>query len=260
MKMQSKDQNGQPKSIMTKIRQRSITIICLGLLIFSAYKLTSVFWDYYQNRQVLAEIQQVYVPESIEKEATNVTRSSFDPLLDINEEIAAWIKIDGTNVDYPILQAEDNQFYLNRNYLHQETRAGSLFLDYRNDLENNDLHTIVYGHNMRDGSMFGQLDQFLDQDFYEDHPTFQYDSLYQSYDVEIFAAYVTTTDFYYIETNFADTAAYRGFLNEITAKSQIETETTVTEDDQIITLSTCDYQLDRDKGRFVVHGKLIPKT
>ncbi|MED4162856.1 class B sortase [Halalkalibacterium halodurans] len=248
------------KSVLKRIVHRSITLVCLGVFSYSLYQLAVIFIDYWQNDKVLSEIQQVYVYESIDQTNEGEIRESFDPLLAINEDIVGWITVNNTKIDYPILQADDNDYYLDRNYRHEHTRAGSIFMDFRNDIQANDPHTILYGHRMRDGSMFAQLAQFLEQDFVDHHEGFYYDTLYDRYDVEVFSAYVTTTDFYYIETEFPSKDDYKAFLNELKKRSVVQTNVEVREEDQIITLSTCDYRLDRDRGRLVVHGKLIPRT
>src|SRR5699024_6233805 len=131
---------------------RVITIASLGVFVYSAYALGSIFYDYYHNRQVLAEVQDVY--ESIEQPEEEVThgefRSQFNDLHEINEDIIGWITINDTKINYPILQAEDNDYYLDRNYKHEDSPAGSIFMDYRNDVEQDNRNTIVYGHRMKD--------------------------------------------------------------------------------------------------------------
>ncbi|UJW58477.1 class B sortase [Bacillus sp. A116_S68] len=237
--------------------QRLMTLVCVTVLGVSAFQLVSILLDYRENGQVMSDIQLIYEDQQISITESSDNRETFDSLLAINDDIVGWITMDGTKIDYPILQAEDNDYYLDRNYLHDQTRAGSIFMDYRNDITGTDKNTILYGHRMRDGSMFGQLDEFLDQDFVSEHNRFYYDTLYDSYEVEIFSAYITTTDFYYIETEFSDLDDYDSFLNELKAKSDIHTGVEVTKHDHIITLSTCDYRLNRDTGRLVVHGKIV---
>ncbi|KMK78167.1 class B sortase [Alkalihalobacillus pseudalcaliphilus] len=250
------------QQIKKKRGSRIITIICLLIFIYSAYRLIEIGYDYYRNHQVLTDIQEVYSPieRQEQSEENQQQRSSFNPLLDINEDIVAWITVEGTKIDYPILQSTDNDYYLNRNYLHQETRAGSIFMDFRNDITLEEEHTIVYGHRMKDGSMFAGLNQYLEPEFYQEHPSFSFDTLYQSYEVEIFAAYVTTTDFYYIETDFQEEQQFDVLLQEMKKRSAITTDVEVGSKDRIITLSTCDYQLDRELGRLVVHGKLTSRN
>ena len=133
-------------------------------------------------------------------------------------------------------------------------------MDYRNDITSSNLNTVIYGHRMKDGSMFQQLTKFLDQDFFDTHRTFEYDTLYESYEAEIFAVYNTLTEFDYIQTDFASDEAYEQLLSRIKEKSMFQTDIEVSASDQIITLSTCDYQLDPDDGRLVVHAKLVKKS
>ncbi|WP_026672662.1 class B sortase [Alkalihalobacterium bogoriense] len=244
----------------TKAMHRLGTLLFLSILLFSSYKLGMTFWDYYKNRQVMAEAQDVYYEATIVEEDSDGIRSQFGPLLEINKDIVGWITVDGTVIDYPIVRAVDNEYYLNRSFKHEETRAGSIFMDYRNNVEMNNRNIILYGHRMRDGSMFTQLNQYLEEDFFYSHPIFYFDTLYKGYDVEVFSAYLTTTDFYYIETDFQSDADYQTFIERLKEKSLFESDVTIEETDQIITLSTCDYTLDRDTGRLVVHGKLKERS
>ena len=253
------DKKQQP-SRRKKIISRIITMVSLSVFVYSVYALGSIFYDYYHNRQVLAEVQDIY--ETIEV-PENVTygefRSQFYDLHEINEDIVGWITINDTKIDYPILQAEDNGYYLNRNYKREDTPAGSIFMDYRNNVAEENRNTIVYGHRMKDDTMFNSLTKYLDEDFLKDHQTVKYDTMYGSYDAEVFAAYYTTTEFDYIQTEFASDQEYGDFLQEVQDKSEIEADFDVGEEDEIVTLSTCDYTLDPDEGRLVVHAKVVNK-
>lgn len=236
------------------------TLLLAGVFLFSAFKIGTIGKEYYNNRKILGQAQQIFAES---KELVNETigeiRSQFDHLLQINSDIVGWIEIEGTNINYPILQAEDNDYYLKRNYLKEEARAGSIYLDYRNDSKEFSRNNIIYGHRMKDGSMFGQLKKFLDEDFFENHSKILYDTLYDSYELEVFAVYKTTTDFYYIQTDFLGDEEYGEFLNSLKDKSVYKSTSSVGVEDTIITLSTCDYGVDRDEGRLVVHAKLISK-
>src|SRR5690625_2573731 len=220
--------------------------------------------DYYNNRKMMSEVQdidyQLDSGDTAQASESNEVRSGFDELLKQNEDVVGWITIEDTQVDYPILHSSDNFDYLKTNYYGDESRAGSIFMDFRNDITSSDLNTIIYGHRMKDGSMFQQLTKFLDQDFFEEHRTFEYDTLYESYEAEIFAVYQTLTDFNYIETDFSSDEAYEKLLADIQEKSLFQTDIEVNADDPIITLSTCDYKLDADNGRLVVHAKLVKKS
>lgn len=252
---------------MKKAISRFITVLCIGVFAYASYGLINIALEYYQNRQVVSETQDMYYSdissnENIEIEAADGSegiRPEFNQLLDSNADVAGWITIDGTKVDYPILQAADNETYLYRNFYQDEARSGSIFLDYRNNTDTLDRNTIIYGHRMKDGSMFQHLTKFGDKDFFEAHRIVELETLYESYEAEIFSVYSTTTDFNYIQTDFSSTEEYVDLLAEIKGKSMFDTTIEVDEDDQIITLSTCDYTLDPDEGRLVVHAKLMPK-
>lgn len=247
-----------------KVISRIITIVCLSVFMYAAYGLGDVLIDYYKNRQMLSDVQDMYYDvasaEELDEDGDpNAIRPGFEELLKHNEDVVGWITMDGTQIDYPILQAEDNILYLTRDYNHRETRAGSIFLDYRNDVTADNKNTILYGHRMKDGSMFQHLTKYMDEDFLNEHPTFEYDTLYEHYEAEIFSVYNTLTDFNYIQTDFASDDEYATLLQKMKDKSHFETDVDVGPDDIIITLSTCDYELDQDAGRLVVHAKLTKK-
>jgi len=250
-----------------KFVSRSITILCLGIFLYAGYGLINIGMEYYQNRQVLSDTQDmfyngVFANENTQGQDTRGSgevRPEFNELLNGNTDVAGWLTVDGTNIDYPILQATDNVTYLDRNYYQHDSIAGSIFLDYRNNVDTLDLNTIIYGHRMKDGSMFQDLINFMDEDFFNKHRTIVLETLYDSYEAEIFAVYNTTTDFNYIETDFSSEEDYANLLTNIKEKSLFDSNIEVDEQDQIITLSTCDYSLDPDEGRLAVHAKLIKK-
>ncbi|HLR23027.1 MAG TPA: class B sortase [Pseudogracilibacillus sp.] len=254
--------NHKGKKIISKL----ITILCLVLFIYAGYGLFDIGMDYYKNRKMMHNIQDTFYQEvSNEKEELNTAQSSkemtevrpgFESLQEINEDIVGWITINDTQIDYPVLQSDDNLQYLDTNYDNKLSRAGSIFLDYRNQVEDFDRNVIVYGHRMKDGSMFQHLSKFMDEEFFENHRTFQFDTLYNRYEAEVFAVYNTLTDFNYIQTDFENDEEYEQLLEDIKNESRYDTDIQVEKDDRIITLSTCDYELDQEKGRLVVQAKL----
>ncbi|AMM99148.1 class B sortase [Bacillus pumilus] len=241
-----------------RVCQRVLTIVCLGVFIYSGSAIGLELFGYYQNRQVLAKAQTMYGHEQgmNENRESGTIRTSFDELRKVNDDIVGWINMKDTMIQYPIVQSRDNAFYLTRNYLKNDTRAGSIFMDYRNDVLHESPNTVVYGHRMRDGSMFAGLTNYLKEDFFDEHRTFQYDTLYQSYEAEIFAVYETTVDFDYIQTDFQDLGEYAHYLQSVRKKSIYQTKTDVSTDDLILTLSTCDHVLAPKNGRLVVQAKL----
>lgn len=230
--------------------------------------LGSIGLEYYHNHKVMKEAQALFLPDTTPKEELvnyytenhREIRPQFDELLKINEDVVGWISIDDTKINYPIVQGDDNFQYLTRNYKNEDSLAGSIFMDYRNDVNFGNMNMIVYGHNMKDGSMFKELHKFLEEDFFYAHPEIYVDTLYDRFQAEVFSAYYTTTDFNYIQTDFASLNEYGALLEKMKNESTFETDIEVDETDQIITLSTCDYTLDPQKGRLVVHAKLTKEN
>ncbi|MFS0559510.1 class B sortase [Terribacillus sp. 179-K 1B1 HS] len=239
--------------------QKMVLLTCLAVFLFSLIKLGEIGFEYVQSERVMKEIQEQYkdnIQISNTVTSENPVRPQFQSLLHINSNIVGWLTIENTKIDYPILQSSDNRHYLNRNYKEDKSKSGSIFMDFRNQADSLDRQTIIYGHQMKDGSMFGQLDRFLDEDFFSKNKEFQFDTIAESYKVEIFSVYVTTTDFNYIETDFSTDEEYLDFVDVIKEKSKIPIDIQVTEKDNIITLSTCNALQDPEDGRLVLHGKL----
>ncbi len=234
-----------------------LALFLISVFLYSTYELSRIAYDYYNNQKVLAEVQEIYERpvESVKTEEATDVRSEFDKLHAINEDIVGWVEIDGTKINYPILQAPNNDYYLTRNYKHETSRAGSIFMDYRNQLKE-EKNMILYGHRMKDESMFQQLTKYENENFLKEHQEILFDTLYESFDAEVFSVYYTTTDFDYIQTEFESLGEYQALLKEIQEKSLHETDIEIKQDDRILTLSTCDYSLDPDEGRFVVHAKV----
>src|SRR5699024_3340385 len=181
-----------------KIISGFITTVCLAVFIYASYGLIDAYFQYKKNDQVVKDVQEIFYQDS-EKEdltasiqpstkGTSTVRSGFEELLKVNEDTVGWITIEDTKIDYPIMQTDNNTDYLRTSFYGDDLLAGSVFLDYRNDLtsgENRNL--IVYGHRMKDGSMFEHLEKYLDEDFFHSHSSFTFDTLYESYEAEVFA-------------------------------------------------------------------------
>lgn len=227
------------------MRQRVITVICILVIAFASLKLADYFLTYKKVEQNEMELQQ------------KATTTSLNNLQKQYAEMVGWIKINNTKVDYPIMQGANNEFYLTRNYEGEKFRAGSIFLDYRNDPSLGDRHSIIYGHDLRNGSMFGQLHRYEDQSFADSNRYFTIDLGNEVVTLEVFAAYQTTTDFYYIETVFTN-ESYEQFIEMIKKKSLITYDAPINGSDQIITLSTC-VSDDLGDERFVVHAKVVER-
>jgi sortase B len=198
-----------------------------------------------------------YLKHSLEKSVDEAAdrKIRFETLKMINKDAAAWIQIPGTNIDYPVLQAKDNEYYLKHGLDKKYTRVGSIFLDYRSNIRKLMNNTIIYGHNMRDGSMFQDLTSYKKQNFYKNNSFIYIETPYESLKWEVFSIYVTDVKFDYLLTEFETPQVFKAYLNTIREKSLFKKKIKLTEKDKILTLSTCSYEF--DNARTVVHAKLV---
>lgn len=172
-----------------------------------------------------------------------------------NLNIVAYIFIEGTNIEGVVLQGEDNVFYLSRDMYKRPNVNGSIFMDYQNSRDFSDRSTIIYGHNMRNGSMFHDLRFFMQRDFLETNRYITVLTENKALKYEIFSAFSTSIDFDYIQTNFADDYVFDEFINELKGRAVNNTGVVVSSQDRILILSTCT-NVQRD-SRYVVVGKLV---
>lgn len=186
----------------------------------------------------------------------NMIDVNFDNLKKINSDVVGWIKVNGTNINYPFVQSKDNKYYLTHSFDKSYNNAGWVFLDYRNNNINN-RNTIIYAHGRTDKTMFGTLRKVLNNGWINNTNNYvikisteKENSLWQ-----IFSIYHIPTTNDYLQTEFKDEREYQRFLNILKNRSNHNFNTSITSNDTIITLSTC-YN---DSEKMVVHAKLIKK-
>lgn len=172
-----------------------------------------------------------------------------------NDDIVAYLKIDGTAIDYAVAQTKDNEFYLNRDLYTEKNVAGSIFMDYECDPFALSQNTVIYGHNMRNGSMFHNLRNFADKDYCMERRFISLTTPYEETTWEVFAFYQTGTDFYYIQVFFPDDDSFMSLVSMMKEKSMYDTGVEVLADDKILTLSTCANTT--DDTRYVLNAKLV---
>lgn len=170
-------------------------------------------------------------------------------------DVVAWLMVDGTNVNYPIVQTTDNEFYLNHDITKNLKGSGWTFMDYRNDIDLSDSNTIFYGHNLLNKTAFGSLSNvFTDSWFKKSNHYIVVKTESGQYVYEVFSCYYIEPEVYYLQNNFNRDSDYQEFLNTITGRSNYKFGLEVGTQDKIITLSTC---TDDNKGRKVIHAKKI---
>lgn len=179
---------------------------------------------------------------------------NFDELLAINTDIIGWLEMESVDISYPIVQSDDNDYYLHRTFRKQDNFAGSIFLDYLNNPNFSNRNNIVYGHNMKNGSMFGILKQYQNQEKYDKSKYFWIYTPTRIYKYEIFSASVVGTYSDSYQISFADRDDFKEFLDQAKSQSMIKTTAKVSYNDTVVTLSTCTGD---SATRFIVQGKRV---
>ncbi|WP_317412747.1 class B sortase, partial [Clostridium baratii] len=176
-----------------------------------------------------------------------------EELLKINEDYKMWIEIPNTNIDYPVVQGKDNDFYLNYDFNKKKSSSGAIFMDYKNNI-NKDKNIIIYGHNMKNKSMFQNLMKFKDEEFWKENNKIILTIDGKRYEYEIFSAYISNAKNINLRINFKNDDEYLKYIEDIKKKSIFYRVVDIKSDDKIITLSTCSYE--KDDARMIIHGKL----
>ena len=180
----------------------------------------------------------------------------FDRLLSINSEVVGWLYCEGTAIDYPVVYSADNEYYLKHLIDGSKNANGTLFVDKRNSRDFSDRNTVLYGHRMKSGKMFGKLKSYQKQSYFDAHPVLFLYTPNGKYCIELFAGYTTASDSEVYSFVFEDEAAYQSYLDAALASSDFHSAVTPSTGDRIVTLSTCDYTF--EGARYVVQGRLLP--
>jgi len=230
---------------MKKIIRALINLILICILIFSGYKIYSKLSEYKKADTVYNDLRN---------QSTSST-NKHDELTSLNPDYRFWINVENTNIDYPVVQGEDNDFYLNHDFNKNYLASGSIFMDYRNDFEN-DKSVIVYGHHMRNKTMFGELANFKKEDFFKENNLINIEYKGKTYTYEVFSAFVANlSKDDYLKVSFEDNSDYENYINYLTDRSIYKTDIDIDSNDKIITLYTCSYEF--NNARTIVSGKLI---
>ena len=227
---------------MKKRKWYLVFIISSIIIIILIYNITSYYYSYKKDLEFKEKIAEY----------------DFDKLKEINSDIVGFIEVDNTNISYPVVKNSDNSYYLNHSYTQEKNNIGSIFLDYRNDLDNLSKNNIIYGHGRLDNTMFGSLNNLLDSSNLDSKESY-YITLSTPKSImtfKIFSVYTIPKEGYYIKTYFSSNKYFKEFLETIMKRSIYNFNTDVSTNDKILTLSTCK---DNFGKRVVVHAKLLKK-
>ena len=174
----------------------------------------------------------------------------FAKLKQKNSDAIAWIKVNGTDIDFPVVKGTDNSYYLTHNFDKEKNKAGWIFADYRNKFDGTDKNIIIYGHNMKNGSMFASLKDVIKEEWYnnENNKYIAVITENENCKYQVFSVYQTETEEYYLQTNISN---FKEFVEKIKGRSKKNFNVDIKETDSILTLSTC---ADNTKYRVVLHA------
>lgn len=265
-----------------KINKRNLISLILIILfsitlLFSLYKIIKWNIDNNNTKKIMSKIDNNITKEVNDSDKTEIINNNeelsksdpywdyikmnmidveFDDLKKINKDVVGWIKVNGTNINYPFVQTSNNDYYLNHSFDKSSNGGGWVFLDYRNNKTDNK-NTIIYGHGRQNKTIFGTLKNILNNGWLENEDNYiikisteKENTLWQ-----IFSVYRIPTTSDYLQTEFISDEEYDIFLNMLLKRSQYNFKTAINKEDKILTLSTC-YNND---DKVVVHAKLIKR-
>ena len=266
------NKNNTQKQPEQKKKKKSDVLLTIALIVaiavfcYAAFNLYHIYTEYKKGTDEYNQIEEMAVTErdadSAEVAGPNVQLKppievDFDKLKSVNEDVVGWIYVDALpDISYPIVKGKDNQTYLHQTYEKNYNFAGTIFVDYENSGDFSDCNTLVYGHNMKNGSMFGHLKKFREDDkLYKQDKYFWILTPERNYRYEIITAYTTgvNSDTYTLFKGPGE--EFEKYLETIKGYSEIQTDDTdLTIKDRIVTLSTC---TGNESTRFVVQGKRV---
>lgn len=246
---------------MKKLGKRGIVILALAAVLLVSggmvvrrlveYRLGDQEYEQAQELVQLPDLDALPQPDESQEEpqeeqtvyvdpyADALAAMDFSALREVNSDVLGWILIPGTNLSYPLLQGDDNQYYLNHTWRKSYNSVGAIFMECRNSADLSDFNTIIYGHRMNNRSMFGILHQYTSQNYWKSHPYIYITDDNGSHRYQVFAAYEVSTSGAAYQIGFSGDASKQAFLDACLAQSVIDTGVTPHVYDKILTLSTC---------------------
>ena len=261
------------KNYASQITFTTLKICAVLIFAIVGVSLTIVTINDYRSNKKNAEMQEsikallepevdeegIPVPEEevVDEEGRKII-NSYNKLLEVNSDTVGWLKVKGTNIDYPVVKTTDDLYYLKRNFYKDKDNNGWVFMDYRNSIDELDDNTIIFAHNRyMNGVMFGTLERVKEEKYYtkESNLIITFNTLYEEHRWKIFSFYsIDVTNDYLVNIFLDDEVKQKeAFFKMLKDRSEVELSTQVTKDDKILTLSTC---LDNNQ-RFVVHAVLM---
>jgi len=258
-------QEGNNKKIKSKNKLKKLFIIILSMiLIFGILYILLYICDSFKSKKDNNDILN-----NIKIDVGQITETKTERILKLeelqkeNEEIIGWLQIEGTNINYPVMQTDNNDYYMNHNYKKEYSAPGSLFLDKDFDLINGSSNYLIYGHRNKNGLMFEDLLKYENEDFYKEHKKVKFTTNKEDAEYEILAVFYSRLYYksekdvfrYYYFVNAQNEEEYNDFVENAKKASIYDTGVDAKYKDQLLTLSTCAYHT--EDGRFAIVCKKI---
>ena len=232
-----------------------LTLIFAIILVYSIFNIGQWVINNKENKDIKNDMSKYIFIENNDSE-DNKYVIDFKKIKEKNPDTVGYIKVNNTSINYIVVKGSDNSYYLNHNFNKEYNKSGWIFSDYKNKYDGTDKNIILYGHNIKDGSMFGTLYKVLNKNWYDNPDNYIIDFVTEnnSYKYQVFSVYEIDEEDYYIQTEFNNDNNINDFINTLKNRSYKDFGIEVNNNDQILTLSTC------NKGsskRIVLHSKLI---
>lgn len=241
------------KLTVRRVAEDVIMISLVAIIALSGWRLYDIYHNYHQNQDIYDNITETAQPEKKDSFTGDI---DFDALRKINPDIKAWIYYEDTHINYPIVQGSDNNQYLKRMFDGTYSGFGTLFCDAVTFDAFNQFNTVVYGHHMLNGSMFGDLKELKDQKYAEKHPQLELITPEGKYHLVITAFLNEPSDSNIYTMNIYDESQKQLYIDLIESQAKYLTNEKMTTSDQLVILSTCAYEY--QNARYMVVGKMIP--
>lgn len=246
---------------MKKIIKISVVILLIGIMLISSYFIYKNMQEDKEQEEIFEELKNIVTTnETNEEKEQQEDNVNLNKLYKINNDIVGWLKIENTNINYPVMQTKDRpDYYLRKNFYKEYSVFGTPYIDENCDIENGN-NLIIYGHHINGNKMFGELENYKNEEYYNKHKFIKFYTLNEKAEYEIISVFKTTVyndkDFkYYQYYNLEDEREFETFINKCKELSLYDTQKIAKYGDKLLTLSTCDYS--QNNGRLVVVARKI---
>lgn len=246
---------------MKKIIKISVVILLIGIMLISSYFIYKNMQEDKEQEEIFEELENIVTTnETNEEKEQQEDNVNLNKLYKINNDIVGWLKIENTNINYPVMQTKDRpDYYLRKNFYKEYSVFGTPYIDENCDMENGN-NLIIYGHHINGNKMFGELENYKNEEYYNKHKFIKFYTLNEKAEYEIISVFKTTVyndkGFkYYQYYNLEDEREFETFINKCKELSLYDTQKIAKYGEKLLTLSTCEYS--QNNGRLVVVARKI---